>query len=94
VYKIIRYGDKDLLKTSPGKESRPGRKTIIRLKDKSYQKDIVSPLQSGQQDLLRPFDSAEQIKTIQERLATELSLLEDSIKAIRAPSEYPVEFRC
>jgi nicotinate phosphoribosyltransferase len=94
VYKIIRYGDKDLLKTSPGKESRPGRKSITRLKDKYYQKDIISPLQSGPQDLLQPFDSVEQIKTIQERLATELSLLEDSVKAIRTPREYPVEFRC
>lgn len=93
VYKIIRYGDKDLLKTSPQKESRPGRKTITRLKDKYYQKDIVSPLQSGPQDLLQPFESAEQIRIIQERLITELSLLEDSVKAVRNPHEYPVEFK-
>jgi nicotinate phosphoribosyltransferase len=94
VYKIIQYGDKDLLKTSPEKESRPGRKSITRLKDNYYQKDIVSPLKSGPQDLLQPFESAEQIQTIQERLATEVSLLDDSIKAIRNPSEYPVEFTC
>jgi len=94
VYKIIRYGNKNLLKTSPEKESRPGRKTITRLKDKFYQKDIVSPLKSGQQDLLQPFKSAEQIQTIQERLITELSLFEDSVKAIRNPREYPVEFKC
>jgi nicotinate phosphoribosyltransferase len=92
VYKIIRYGDKDLLKTSPEKESRPGRKTIIRLKDQYYQKDIVSPLQSTQQDLLRPFESVEEMQTIQERLARELSSLDDSIKAIQNPQKYPVEF--
>jgi nicotinate phosphoribosyltransferase len=92
VYKIVRYGDKDLLKTSPGKESRPGRKTVIRLKDEYYQKDIISPLQSDAEDLLRPFKSVEQIRTIQERLATELSHLDDSIKAVRNPQAYPVEF--
>jgi nicotinate phosphoribosyltransferase len=64
VYKIIRYREKDLLKTSPEKESRPGRKSIIRLKDEHYKKDIVSPLQSTQQDLLRPFESVEEMQTI------------------------------
>jgi hypothetical protein len=34
----------------------------------------------------------EQIQTIQKRLATELSLLDDSIKAIRNPEKYHVEF--
>jgi nicotinate phosphoribosyltransferase len=94
VYKIIRYGDKDLLKTSPEKESRPGRKSIIRLKDEYYQKDIVCRLQSAEQDLLQPFESAEKMQTIQERLANELSFLDDSLKAIRNPHEYPVEFKC
>jgi nicotinate phosphoribosyltransferase len=94
VYKIIRYGEKDLLKTSPEKESRPGRKSIIRLKDKYYQKDIVCRLQSAEQDLLQRFKSAEKMQTIQERLAGELSFLDDSVKAIRNPHEYPVEFKC
>ena len=94
VYKIIRYGDKDLLKTSPEKESRPGRKSFIRLKDKYYQKDIVCRLQSAEQDLLQPFESAEKMQTIQERLTNELSFLDDSIKAIRNPQEYTVEFKC
>jgi nicotinate phosphoribosyltransferase len=93
VYKIVRYGDKDLSKTSPEKESRPGRKSITRIKDKYYQKDIVSSLQSAGQDLLRHFESAEQILTVRERLSTELSLLDDSVKAIRNPQKYPVEFR-
>jgi hypothetical protein len=42
--------------------------------------------------LLKPFESVEQIQTIQKRLATELSLLDDSIKAIRNPEKYHVEF--
>jgi len=92
VYKIVQYGDKNLFKTSPDKRSRPGRKTIIRVKDKYYKRDIVSALQSNSQDLLRPFESAEQIQMVKERLAAELSCLNDLIKTIRNPAEYCVEF--
>ncbi|MCH8118294.1 MAG: nicotinate phosphoribosyltransferase [Planctomycetes bacterium] len=125
IYKIVQYGSKGVFKSSPGKQTRPGRKTIIRIKGKYYERDIISPLQSqpsntgsrskpavGGDDLLKPFvigtpfgesveqsfDSAqdgepvEPIQTIQERLATELSLLDDSIKAIRNPEKYHVEF--
>ena len=92
VYKITQYGDKGLFKTSPDKPSRPGRKSIIRVKDKLYEKDIVSALHSDPQDLLKPFESAEDMQTIQKRLATELSFLDDSIKKIRNPKKYRVEF--
>jgi nicotinate phosphoribosyltransferase len=92
VYKIVQYGNKGLFKTSPDKQSRPGRKSIVRVKDKYYKKDIVSALKSNPQDLLKPFESAEQISTIQERLTAELSCLNGSIKAIRNPRMYPVEF--
>ncbi|MFQ6036213.1 MAG: nicotinate phosphoribosyltransferase [Sedimentisphaerales bacterium] len=92
VYKIVQYGDKAVLKTSPDKQSRPGRKTITRVRDKYYQKDIIWPLKSQSEDLLKPFKSAEKIQTLQKRLAAELSCLDDSIKAIRNPAKYPVEF--
>ena len=131
IYKIVQYGSKGVFKTSPGKQTRPGRKTIIRItrtrvtretgtsKGKYYERDIISPLQSqpsnagsrpvwppdrskpavGGDDLLKPLESVvlgtpygEQIQTIQKRLATELSLLDDSIKAIRNPEKYHVEF--
>lgn len=122
IYKIVQYGSKGVFKTSPGKQTRPGRKTIIRIKGKYYERDIISPLQPstncsrsgaadhrgvecitvGQlvlDDLLKPFESVvlgtpygEQMQTIQKRLATELSLLDDSIKAIRNPEKYHVEF--
>jgi len=92
VYKIVQYGDKGLFKTSPDKKSRPGRKAITRLKNRIYQKDVVSPFKSQPGDLLRPFESAERIQTIQQRLSKELSWLDDSIKAIRNPAKYPVEF--
>ncbi|MHC4425633.1 MAG: nicotinate phosphoribosyltransferase [Planctomycetota bacterium] len=91
IYKIVQYGDRGVFKTSPGKQTRPGRKTIVRIKDKYYRRDIVSPLKSQMDDLLKPFESAEQMQTIQQRLAAELSLLDDSVKAIRSPKQYPVE---
>jgi len=98
VYKIVQYGDKGIFKTSPDKESRPGRKTITRIRDKSasadkyYKKDIVSQWQANPDDLLKSFESTEKMQTIQRRLAAELSSLDDSIKAIRNPAKYLVEF--
>ena len=92
VYKIVQYSDKAVFKTSPDKQSRPGRKSITRIRDKYYQKDVISPLKSRSEDLLKPFKSAEKIQTIQQRLAAELSSLDDSIKAIRNPAKYLVEF--
>jgi len=89
---INRHDGEEVFKTSPGKKTRPGRKTIIRIKDKYYKRDIVSRLQTKGDDLLKPFGSAEKIKTIQQRLTSELSLLDDSIKANKNPEKYHVEF--
>ncbi len=101
VYKIVQYGDRGVFKTSPGKQTRPGRKAVTRIlaptraggKNAHYERDVVQPLQAQTDDLLKPFGSAEEILTIQRRVITELSLLNDSVKAIRNPATYPVEFR-
>lgn len=53
---------------------------------------MYEPMKSTPGDLLKPFESAEEMQTIQRTLATELSLLDDSVKAIRNPDTYPVEF--
>jgi nicotinate phosphoribosyltransferase len=98
VYKIAQYSGKEVYKTSPEKQSRPGRKTIIRVGNKFYEKDIVSsfgaePADSTnppQDDLLKLFETAEDITTIQNRLKEDLSRLEPAIKAIRNPAVYPV----
>jgi nicotinate phosphoribosyltransferase len=92
VYKIVQYGDRGVFKTSPGKHTRPGRKTIARIRDERYKKDVVRPFQAQPNDLLRAFDSTEPMPAIQQRLAAELALLDDSVKAIRNPQSYPVEF--
>lgn len=93
VYKIAQYGEKGVSKKSPGKETRPGRKQIKRMKGPDrYEKDVVSPLESGSDGLLKPFASAEDMPTIQQRLVDELGALDDSVKKITEPGEYPVEF--
>lgn len=92
VYKIVQYGDRGVFKTSPDKQIRPGRKTVARLRNKFYEKDIVSALKSCEDDLLKSFESVEPMQIIQQRLAGELTCLDDSIKAIRNPGRYPVEF--
>ncbi len=93
VYKIVEYGGREVFKTSPGKQTRPGRKTVTRVRNKYYQRDIVSSLQEPQAgDLLEPFESAEPMATIQKRLAAQLNLLDDAVKAIRNPKKYLVEF--
>jgi nicotinate phosphoribosyltransferase len=92
VYKMAQYGGRGVFKKSPGKKTRPGRKTITRIKNLHYERDIVSPLNSGTDDLLRRFTSAEDVPTIRQRLTSELAALDDSIKAIRDPGRYAVEF--
>lgn len=92
VYKIVQYGDKGVFKQSPDKQIRPGRKTITRIKGKHYEKDIVSALRSQPDDLLKPFESAEPMQQIQQRLCAELACLPGSMKAIRNPAMFSVEF--
>ncbi len=93
VYKLVQYGDRGVSKNSPGKQTRPGRKSVTRIKNAYYTRDVVRSFQIQMNDVLKPFESAEDMQTIQQRLIGELSLLEDSVKAIRNPATYPVEFR-
>jgi nicotinate phosphoribosyltransferase len=92
VYKLVQYNGKGLLKTSPDKATRPGRKTIARNRSDVYEKDIVSPFNPDANDLLEPFTAAECMEIIQQRLQSELSALPQDVKAIRDPETYPVEF--
>lgn len=93
VYKLVQYGPKKVAKASPDKATKPGRKSIRRIGDSQYQKDIVTPINQSGDDLLKPFRGAEDMHIIQTRLADELSHLDNSVKRIRRPQKYPVEFR-
>jgi nicotinate phosphoribosyltransferase len=92
VYKLAQYDGKGLLKTSPDKATRPGRKTITRRKKNLYERDVVSPFDPTADDLLRPFAGAEPVATIRQRLQNELAALPPGVKAIREPETYFVEF--
>jgi len=92
VYKIVRYADRDISKTSPDKQSRPGRKSIRRIGDKTFEKDIVSQYTRDDNDLLKPFTAADDMSTIQSRLAEQLSHLPPAVKQIKNPAEHPVIF--
>lgn len=92
VYKIARYGDRDLHKTSPEKTTLPGRKTMLRTGDSTYEKDTIIPFAPRSDELLKPFESAEPMPTIQARLKKELSVLPDSVKRTTNPTDYRVEF--
>ncbi len=92
VYKISQYGPRRLHKTSPEKETRPGRKSIIRAGAERYEKDTVGPFDPGANDLLQPFGSTEPMPVIERRLAGELSRLPDPVKTLRNPASYPVEW--
>jgi len=95
VYKIVQYGNRPLYKTSPDKATRPGRKSIIRkheVSDSRFQMDVVQPLDPRGDDLLQYFQMTEPMAVVQDRLASELKALPGSVKRIRDPGPYPVEF--
>jgi nicotinate phosphoribosyltransferase len=92
VYKIAQYGPRPLFKTSPEKATRPGRKSLRRTGTERYEKDTIRPFAPEPEDLLQPFMHTEPMPVVQQRLARELSLLPASVKAIRNPAVYPVEW--
>jgi len=92
IYKLVQYADRPLNKTSPDKATLPGRKTVLRTGSPRFEKDIVRPLDPDAQDLLRPFESAEPMATVQERLRSQIVALPDPVKRIREPANYPVQF--
>lgn len=92
IYKLVEFGSKKVFKTSPDKATRPGRKSIHRTTQTNYKKDIVTHYDQAKNDLLQPFHTAEDIKTIQNRLKRELACLDNPVKRIRSPQKYTVEF--
>jgi nicotinate phosphoribosyltransferase len=103
-YKLVEYGDKPVLKKSPGKISWPGTKQVFRQRNNQGQleKDIIGLRDeriTGTEALLRRAMKGGKIvvtlPTLAEsraRLAKELAHLTDATKAIRNPVLYPVEF--
>ncbi|HPC96240.1 MAG TPA: nicotinate phosphoribosyltransferase [Sedimentisphaerales bacterium] len=92
IYKLVQYADRPVNKTSPDKATLPGRKTILRTGKSRLEKDTVLPFDPDAEDLLGPFESAEPMAIVQERLRSQIAALPDAVKAIRKPATYPVEF--
>jgi nicotinate phosphoribosyltransferase len=93
IYKLAEYDGRKVFKTSPDKKTIPGRKTIRRIKDDFYEKDIVTSFDPAAEDLLKPFTSVDDTNTIQARLRSELVCLREPVKKIEKPQEYLVEFK-
>lgn len=103
-YKLVEYGDKPVLKRSPGKSSWPGAKQLFRQRNSQGQleRDIIGLRDEhvvGTEALLRKVMESGKIAVTlptlaQSRalLAKELGELPDSTKAIRNPVLYSVEF--
>jgi nicotinate phosphoribosyltransferase len=103
-YKLVEYGDKPVLKKSPGKISWPGAKQVFRQRNNQGQleKDIIGLRDeriTGTEALLRKVMKDGKIvvtlPTLAESragLAKELGHLPDLTKAIRNPVLYRVEF--
>ncbi len=92
VYKLAEYAGKGTLKTSPGKATYPGRKSLLRERDGHFVKDVVRPYEENCDDLLILFESPEDMDVVKSRLGRQLEGLEDSLKKTVAPAKYPVEF--
>ena len=102
-YKLVEYGEKPVLKRSPGKISWPGAKQVFRQRNNQGQleKDIIGLRDeriTGTEALLRKVMKSGKIVTAlptlaesRAGLAKELGHLPDLIKAIRNPVLYRVE---
>ena len=103
-YKLVEYGDRPVLKKSPGKISWPGTKQVFRQTNNQGQleKDIIGLRDeriTGTEALLRKVMKDGKILVTlpalaesRAGLAKELRHLPDLTKAIRDPVRYPVEF--
>ena len=103
-YKLVEYGDKPVLKRSPGKISWPGAKQLFRQRNNQGQleKDIIglrTERIGSTEALLRKVMEegkvAVTLPTLSESrtgLAKELERLPDLTNPIRNPVLYPVEF--
>ena len=93
IYKLVEYDGRQVFKTSPQKETLGGRKTILRIKEDYFRRDIVKDFDPASHDLLKEFHQAEDIGIIKARLQAELALFKEEIKRISNPAQYQVDFQ-
>jgi nicotinate phosphoribosyltransferase len=102
-YKLVEYHDRPVLKLSTGKASWPGKKQVFRVRDGKgqAQHDLVGlrdeklPGESLLKEVMRngrPSETYPSLVEIRRVFAADFVSLDDSVKAIRQPRVYPVEF--
>jgi nicotinate phosphoribosyltransferase len=102
-YKLVRYGDRDVLKISPGKETWTGEKQIYRRlsEERRYVADTLAlkdePAPFGAVGLLQPvmesgrlIQPSEPLATIRARCAAALAALPDAVRRLSGAARYPV----
>jgi nicotinate phosphoribosyltransferase len=104
VYKLVRYGGRDLLKLSPGKETWPGEKAIYRLRDAAgrMSHDVLAlreePPPPGAQPLLEtvmrggePVGPHPALADLRRHCAEQLAALPEKLRSLAPAPPYPVE---
>ena len=102
-YKLVEYHDRPVLKLSTGKASWPGKKQVFRVRDGKgqAQRDLVGlrdeklPGESLLKEVMRdgrPSESYPSLVEIRRVFEADFAALDDSVKAIRQPTNYTVEF--
>ena len=102
VYKLVRQGDRDVRKLSPGKVTLAGKKQVFRRRnaDGVYREDIIAcrdEVIDNAESLLKPVmsrgrrsDAAPSLAEIRDRLANEFACLEAHYKDIHHYAAFPV----
>jgi nicotinate phosphoribosyltransferase len=105
-YKLVKYGGRYVLKTSPGKKTWTGEKQVYRLRgpDGSFARDVIGvrdePVpQPAAEALLHPvmrngrrLEQSAPLSVVRERCASQLAALPASVRRLRQPTTYQVEF--
>jgi nicotinate phosphoribosyltransferase len=102
VYKMVRYGDHDVKKLSPGKTTLAGEKQVFRIRDENgrYREDIIGLRNDRVEDaetllqpvmehgkVLRPHPSLQELR---QKFKENFSALDQKYKALKDPPAYPV----
>jgi nicotinate phosphoribosyltransferase len=102
VYKLVKYGQRPVMKLSTGKANLPGEKQIFRRTDSRgrFREDVIGRRDEkieGGRPLLEPvvrdgqlLKSHPSLDEIRERFRGNFELLDDAYKALRGASSYPV----
>jgi nicotinate phosphoribosyltransferase len=102
VYKLVRYEDRDVKKSSPGKRTLAGEKQVFRKMDAigHYREDILGIRSETIEDteplLIQVMENGRRIQPspalveIRKKIQTSFSLLDDRYKSLHHPDTYPI----